>query len=60
MPLSFISKNKVIEFKNFNSTLKIIESIARRAMEVVMLEDRPRQAAEYAARAGRLMVRLGK
>jgi len=29
-------------------------------MEVVMLEDRPRQAAEYAARAGRLMVRLGK
>lgn len=32
----------------------------KRAMEVVMLEDRPRQAAEYAARAGRLMVRLGK
>lgn len=27
-------------------------------MEVVMLEDRPRQAAEYASRAGRLLIRL--
>jgi hypothetical protein len=29
-------------------------------MEVVMIEDRPRQAAEFATRAGRLLVKLGK
>lgn len=29
-------------------------------MDVVMIEDRPRQASEYASRAGRLLVRLGK
>ncbi|EFX74438.1 hypothetical protein DAPPUDRAFT_200025 [Daphnia pulex] len=32
----------------------------RRAMEVVMIEDRPRQASEFATRAGRLLVKLGK
>ena len=29
-------------------------------MEVVMIEDRPRQASEFASRAGRLLVKLGK
>lgn len=29
-------------------------------MEVVMVEDRPRQASEFASRAGRLLVRLGR
>lgn len=29
-------------------------------MEVVMIEDRPRQASEFASRAGRLLVRLGR
>jgi hypothetical protein len=32
----------------------------RRAMEVVMIEDRPRQASEFASRAGRLLVKLGR
>ncbi|KAK4020850.1 hypothetical protein OUZ56_002794 [Daphnia magna] len=32
----------------------------KRAMEVVMVEDRPRQASEFASRAGRLLVRLGR
>ena len=32
----------------------------KRAMEVVMIEDRPRQAAEFASKAGRLLVKLGK
>lgn len=29
-------------------------------MEVVMIEDRPRQASEFASRAGRLLVKLGR
>ena len=32
----------------------------RRAIEVVMLEDRPRQAADYATKCARLMVKLEK
>ena len=35
-------------------------TLDRRAMEVVMIEDRPRQASEFASRAGRLLVKLGR
>jgi gamma-soluble NSF attachment protein len=35
-------------------------TLYKRAMEVVMIEDRPRQAAEYASKAARLLIKLGR
>lgn len=54
--LSLDKSGKVVEAHLPEEALNIYA----RAMEVVMLEDRPRQAAEYATKCSRLLVKLGK
>jgi len=54
--LSLDKAGKIIEAHLPEEALNLYS----RAIEVVMLEDRPRQAAEYATKCSRLLVKLGK
>jgi len=54
--LSLDKSGKIIEAHLPEEALNLYS----RAIDVVMLEDRPRQAAEYATKCSRLLVKLGK